>query len=92
MYKWKNKYIYVIGNFVSIPSFLQAHDLKGTINSSDRTQKNVRDKYRNHVKLLHFLNRQMWTVSNISRFGMYTEIFANYLHEPGNLIVHFDSN
>ena len=41
---------------LSIPSFLQAHDLKGAINSSDRTPKNVIEiSTEIHMKLLHFL-------------------------------------
>ena len=41
---------------LSIPSLLQAHDLKGAINSSDRTPKNVmRDKYRNPYETITFL-------------------------------------
>ena len=81
---------------LSIPSFLQAHDLKGAINSSDRTQKNVmRDKYRNPYETITFfkIETDMTVVELSPGSGWYTEIFANYLHEPGNLIAaHFDSN
>ena len=81
---------------LSIPSLLQAHDLKGAINSSDRTQKNVmRDKYRNPYETITFfkIEPDMTVVELSPGSGWYTEIFANYLHEPGNLIAaHFDSN
>ena len=81
---------------LSIPSFLKAHDLQGAINSSDRTLKNVmRDKYRNPYETITFvkIETDMTVVELSPGSGWYTEIFANYLHEPGNLIAaHFDSN
>jgi len=81
---------------LSIPSFLQAHDLQGAINSTDRSQKNVmRDKYRNPYETITFfkIEPDMTVVELSPGSGWYTEIFANYLHEPGNLIAaHFDSN
>ena len=81
---------------LSIPSFLKAHDLQGAINSSDRTPKNVmRDKYRNPYETITFFNIEadMIVVELSPGSGWYTEIFAHYLHEPGNLIAaHFDSN
>lgn len=81
---------------LSIPSYLLAHDLKGAINSSDRTPKNVmRDKYRNPYETITFfkIEPDMTVVELSPGSGWYTEIFANYLHEPGNLIAaHFDSN
>lgn len=81
---------------LSIPSFLKAHDLQGAINSSDRTPKNVmRDKYRNPYETITFfkIETDMTVVELSPGSGWYTEIFANYLHEPGNLIAaHFDSN
>ena len=73
-----------------------AHDLEGAINSSDRTEKNVlRDKYRNPYETISFfgIKSDMTVVELSPGGGWYTEIFANYLHEPGNLIAaHFDSN
>jgi len=73
-----------------------AHDLEGAINSSDRTEKNVlRDKYRNPYETLSFfgIKSDMTVVELSPGGGWYTEIFANYLHEPGNLIAaHFDSD
>ena len=72
-----------------------AHDLEGAINSSDRTEKNVlRDKYRNPYETISFfgIKSDMTVVELSPGGGWYTEIFANYLHEPGNLIAaHFDS-
>ena len=73
-----------------------AHDLEGAINSSDRTEKNVlRDKYRNPYETISFfgIKSDMTVVELSPGGGWYTEIFANYLHEPGNLIAaHFDSD
>jgi predicted methyltransferase len=82
--------------YLSAPSSLLAHDLKSAINSPDRTSKNVmRDKYRNPYETITFFKIQpnMTVVELSPGAGWYTEIFANYLHEPGNLIAaHFDSN
>ena len=81
--------------YLSAPSLL-AHDLKSAINSPDRTSKNVmRDNYRNPYQTITFFKIQpgMTVVELSPGAGCYTEIFANYLHEPGNLIAaHFDSN
>ena len=82
--------------YLSAPSSLLAHDLKSSINSPDRTLKNVmRDKYRNPYETITFFKIEpgMTVVELSPGSGWYTEIFANYLHEPGNLIAaHFDSN
>ena len=81
--------------YLSAPSLL-AHDLKSAINSPDRTLKNVmRDNYRNPYQTITFfkIEPSMTVVELSPGAGWYTEIFANYLHEPGNLIAaHFDSN
>ena len=73
-----------------------AHDLKGAIESTDRTPKNIlRDKYRNPYETISFfrIESDMTVVELSPGGGWYTEIFANYLHQPGNLIAaHFDSN
>ena len=80
-----------------------AHDLKGAIDSDDRTPKNIlRDKYRNPYETITFfgIESNMTVVELSPGGGWYTEIFANYLHEPGNLFcrcneekwLHFDSN
>ena len=82
--------------YLSAPSSLLAHDLKSAINSPDRTSKNVmRDKYRNPYETITFfkIEPNMTVVELSPGAGWYTEILANYLHEPGNLIAaHFDSN
>ena len=82
--------------YLSAPSSLLAHDLKSAINSPDRTSRNVmRDKYRNPYETITFfkIESNMTVVELSPGAGWYTEIFANYLHEPGNLIAaHFDSN
>ena len=82
--------------YLSAPSSLLAHVLKSAINSPDRTSKNVmRDKYRNPYETITFfkIESNMTVVELSPGAGWYTEIFANYLHEPGNLIAaHFDSN
>ncbi len=82
--------------YLSAPSSLLAHDLNSAINSSDRTSKNVmRDKYRNPYETITFfkIEPDMTVVELSPGAGWYTEIFANYLHEPGNLIAaHFDSD
>ena len=82
--------------YLSAPSSLLAHDLKSAINSPDRTSKNVmRDKYRNPYETITFfkIEPNMTVVELSPGAGWYTEIFANYLHQPGNLIAaHFDSN
>ena len=86
-----------IFTLLSILSFNSiAHDLKGAIDSADRTQKNIlRDKYRNPFETITFfgIESNMTVIELSPGAGWYTEIFANYLHEPGNLIAaHFDSN
>ena len=82
--------------YLLAPSSLLAHDLKSSINSPDRTLKNVmRDNYRNPYQTITFfkIEPSMTVVELSPGAGWYTEIFANYLHEPGNLIAaHFDSN
>ena len=73
-----------------------AHDLKAAIDSDDRTPKNkLRDKYRNPYETITFfgIKSNMTVVELSPGGGWYTEIFANYLHETGNLIAaHFDSD
>ena len=82
--------------FLLNPSSLLAHDLQSAIESSDRSQKNVlRDEYRNPYETITFfkIKPNMTVVELSPGRGWYTEIFANYLHEPGNLIAaHFDSD
>ena len=55
----------------------------------------MRDKYRNPYETISFfgIKSDMTVVELSPGGGWYTEIFANYLHEPGNLIAaHFDSD
>ena len=73
-----------------------SHDLDGAINSSDRSSKNiVRDEYRNPYETLSFfeIKSNMKVVELSPGGGWYTEILANYLHDPGMLIAaHFDKD
>ena len=73
-----------------------AHDLENAIKSDDRTKEfKSRDKYRHPYETLTFfrIKSNMTVVELSPGSGWYTEIFANYLHEPGNLIAaHFDAN
>ena len=73
-----------------------SHDLDGAINSSDRSSKNiVRDEYRNPYETLSFfeIESNMKVVELSPGGGWYTEILANYLHDPGMLIAaHFDKD
>ena len=75
---------------------ISAHDLKAAIQSEDRTPKNIlRDEYRNPFETLTFfqIKPEMKVIELSPGGGWYTEILANYLHEPGVLIAaHFDQN
>lgn len=80
----------------SFSSINSAHDLAAAIQSEDRNPKNVlRDKYRNPGETLTFfqIKPNMRVVELSPGGGWYTEILANYLHDPGVLIAaHFDKN
>ena len=80
----------------SFSSFSSAHDLMAAIQSEDRTPKNVvRDEFRNPAETLSFfqIKPDMRVVELSPGGGWYTEILANYLHEPGILIAaHFDKD
>jgi len=80
--------------FCSFTTHIFSHDLEGAINSSDRSSKNiVRDEYRNPYETLTFfeIESNMKVVELSPGGGWYTEILANYLHDPGMLIAaHFD--
>ena len=77
---------------------LIAHDLKGAVESDDRSSKYiVRDNERNPLETLSFfgLESDMVIVELSPGGGWYTEILANFIHYPGTLIAaHFsaDSN
>ena len=80
----------------SFSSFISAHDLMAAIQSEDRSSKNVvRDEFRNPAETLTFfqIKPDMRVVELSPGGGWYTEILANYLHEPGMLIAaHFDKD
>ena len=80
----------------SFSSFSSAHDLMAAIQSEDRSPKNIlRDEYRNPAETLTFfqIKPDMRVVELSPGGGWYTEILANYLHEPGMLIAaHFDKD
>lgn len=86
-------YLSFLFSFSSISS---AHDLLAAIQSEDRSPKNVlRDEYRNPFETLTFfqIKPEMKVIELSPGGGWYTEILANYLHEPGLLIAaHFDQN
>ena len=79
-----------------LPLSGNSHSLEEAINSKHRDPKNtLRDEYRNPYETLTFFKiRSDMTVVELSPGGgWYTEILANYLHDPGYLIAaHFDPN
>ena len=70
------------------------HELKEAIESADRTAANMlRDQYRNPYDTLTFfgIEDDMIVVELSPGSGWYTEILANYIHQPGKLIAaHYD--
>ena len=80
----------------SFSTFSSAHDLMAAIQSEDRSSKNVvRDEFRNPAETLTFfqIKPDMRVVELSPGGGWYTEILANYLHEPGMLIAaHFNKD
>lgn len=80
----------------SFSSFSSAHDLMAAIQSEDRSPKNIaRDEYRNPAKTLTFfqIKPDMRVVELSPGAGWYTEILANYIHNPGVVIAaHFDAD
>ena len=89
-----NKIILMI--LISSMPNLSAHDLHSSVNSEDRDPKNVaRDSSRHPMETLSFfeIESDMTIIELSPGGGWYTEILANFLHEPGNLIAaHFDPN
>ena len=82
---------------IAITSFYSyTHDLDHAIKSEDRTDAyKARDIYRHPYETINFfqIKPNMTVVELSPGSGWYTEIFANYLHEPGNLIAaHFDAD
>lgn len=88
--------IFLFFILINISFDMYSHDLKTAILSNDRTESfKLRDQYRHPEETIAFFQiKPNMTVIELSPgSGWYTEIFANYLHEPGNLIAaHFDAN
>ena len=85
--------------FVFLMSFLptlNSHDLEAAISSEQRSVKNVsRDSSRQPYETLTFfeIKPNMKVVELSPGGGWYTEILANYIHKPGQLIAaHFDKD
>ena len=85
--------------FVFLMSFLptlNSHDLESAISSEQRSAKNVtRDSSRHPYETLTFfeIKPSMKVVELSPGGGWYTEILANYIHKPGQLIAaHFDKD
>ena len=93
--KYLTKILFLFFLCFSINS-IYSHDLKGAVESEDRTPKNVlRDPYRNPLETLTFfgIESDMVIVELSPGGGWYTEILANYIHYPGTLIAaHFSSD
>ncbi len=84
---------------LSISLFSQnsfSDDLKEVIDNGIRDEKNIqRDSYRNPYETLSFfgIKHNMKVVELSPGSGWYTEILAQYLHDPGMLIAaHFDKD
>jgi predicted methyltransferase len=88
--------IFLFFILINISFDMYSHDLKTAILSNDRTESfKLRDQYRHPEETIAFFQiKPNMTVIELSPgSGWYTEIFANYLHEPGNLIAaHFDAD
>ena len=73
-----------------------SHDLERAVSSEERDPKNtIRDSSRHPLETLSFfgIKSDMTIVELSPGGGWYTEILANFLHEPGKLIAaHFDPN
>ena len=89
-------YLFFITSVVLFSSYSHAHSLENAINSKDRSSKNIsRDKYRNPYETLSFfeIKQDMKVVELSPGGGWYTEILANYIHNPGVVIAaHFDKD
>ena len=82
--------------FMSFLPTLNSHDLEAAISSEQRSPKNVtRDSSRHPYETLTFfeIKPNMKVVELSPGGGWYTEILANYIHKPGQLIAaHFDKD
>ena len=70
-------------------SYLQAHNLKQSVESEDRSFNNVqRDSYRHPFETLNFfgIKPEMTIVELSPGRGWYTEILATYMYDKGQLI------
>jgi predicted methyltransferase len=78
-----------------LPS-LNSHNLEAAISSEQRSPKNItRDSSRHPYETLTFfeIKPNMKVVELSPGGGWYTEILANYIHKPGQLIAaHFDKD
>tara|TARA_B100001057_G_scaffold287306_1_gene287384 strand:- start:236 stop:1030 length:795 start_codon:yes stop_codon:yes gene_type:complete len=96
----KNKfYIKILSLLVFGLSYnlnLFSHNLEEAVKSMDRDPKNVsRDIYRNPYETLSFfeIKSNMKIIELSPGGGWYTEILANFIHDPGILIAaHYDPN
>ena len=89
-------YILFLNAILFLIPYLSSHSLEDAIKSKDRSSKNVmRDRYRNPYETLSFfeIEQNMKVVELSPGGGWYTEILANYIHSPGEIIAaHFDKN
>ena len=90
------KYILFLNAILFLIPYSSSHSLEDAIKSKDRSSKNVmRDRYRNPYETLSFfeIEQNMKVVELSPGGGWYTEILANYIHSPGEIIAaHFDKN
>ena len=89
-------YILFLNAILFLIPYSSSHSLEDAIKSKDRSSKNVmRDRYRNPYDTLSFfeIEQNMKVVELSPGGGWYTEILANYIHSPGEIIAaHFDKN
>ena len=89
-------YILFLNAILFLIPYSSSHSLEDAIKSKDRSSKNVmRDRYRNPYETLSFfeIEQNMKVVELSPGGGWYTEILANYIHSPGEIIAaHFDKN
>lgn len=89
-------YILFLNAILFLIPYSSSHPLEDAIKSKDRSSKNVmRDRYRNPYETLSFfeIEQNMKVVELSPGGGWYTEILANYIHSPGEIIAaHFDKN
>ena len=89
-------YILFLNAILFLIPYSSSHSLEDAIKSKDRSLKNVmRDRYRNPYETLSFfeIEQNMKVVELSPGGGWYTEILANYIHSPGEIIAaHFDKN